>query len=166
MSKFLQGLAATLGAVLGWLLGPWDGLLYTLIACVTIDYVSGVSAAAVNHRLSSEVGYKGLARKVMIFAVVGLANVLDVHVFGNTAALRSAVMLYFIANEGISILENCLLMGLPAPPKLREVLVQLKAEATANTEGTDGAHPIASASGESSAQDEDKTGGQTDGSEG
>jgi len=140
MTKFLQGLAALLGAFLGWFLGPWDGLLYTLVACVAIDYVSGVLCAIESKSLSSAVGFKGLLRKVMIFCLVGLANVLDTYILGGTAVLRSATMLFFIANEGISILENCLLLGLPAPPKLRAVLIQIKAEAedTGKEDSSDG----------------------------
>lgn len=117
---------ATIGVWLGLFIGPVNGLLIALIVFVITDYVSGVASAAVNKRLSSAVGFKGLLRKILIFLIVGVANILDVYVLGANAVLRSAVILFYIANEGLSIIENLGECGLPIPKKLREVLAQLR----------------------------------------
>lgn len=120
---------ATIGVWLGLFIGPANSLLIALIVFVVIDYVSGVISAAVNKKLSSSVGFKGLLRKILIFLIVGLANILDVYVLGANAVLRSAVILFYIANEGLSIIENLGETGLPIPPKIKEVLAQLRKKA-------------------------------------
>lgn len=121
----IQLIFAGVGGWLGYFLGGCDGLLYALIAFVVIDYITGVMCAISNHTLSSEVGFKGICRKVLIFLLVGIANILDIHVIGSGSALRTAVIFFYISNEGISLLENAAHLGLPIPEKIKTVLEQL-----------------------------------------
>lgn len=114
-----------IGGWLGYFLGGWDGLLYALIAFVVIDYVTGVMCAISNHTLSSEVGFKGICRKVLIFLLVGIGSILDAHVIGSGSVLRTAVIFFYISNEGVSLLENAAHLGLPVPEKIKIVLEQL-----------------------------------------
>ena len=114
-----------IGGWLGYFLGGWDGLLYALIAFVAIDYVTGVMCAISNHTLSSEVGFKGICRKVLIFLLVGIGSILDAHVIGSGSVLRTAVIFFYISYEGVSILENAARLGLPVPEKIKVVLEQL-----------------------------------------
>ena len=114
-----------IGGWLGYFLGGWDGLLYALIAFVAIDYVTGIMCAISNHTLSSEVGFKGICRKVLIFLLVGIGSILDAHVIGSGSVLRTAVIFFYISNEGVSILENAARLGLPVPEKIKVVLEQL-----------------------------------------
>lgn len=116
---------AAVGGFLGWFLGGADGFLYTLIAFVALDYVTGVMCAIVEKKLSSEVGFKGICRKVLIFLLVGVANLLDVYVLGEAAVLRTAVIFFYLSNEGVSMLENAGRLGLPIPQKLKDVLAQM-----------------------------------------
>ena len=102
-----------------------DGLLYAMIAFVVIDYLTGVMCAFADHTLSSEVGFRGICRKVLIFLLVGMANILDVSVIGNGSVLRTAVIFFYISNEGVSLLENAGHLGLPIPQKMKDVLEQL-----------------------------------------
>lgn len=120
-----QAVIAALGGWLGYFLGGCDGLLYALIVFVVLDYITGVLCAIADHRLSSAVGFKGICRKVLIFALVGIANILDVHVIGTGCVVRTATMFFYISNEGVSILENAANLGLPVPKKVKEVLKQL-----------------------------------------
>ena len=122
----LSGVFAAIGLWLGLFIGPVNGLLIALIVFVITDYVTGFASAIVRKKLSSSVGFKGLARKVLIFLIVGIANVLDVYVLGANAVLRTAVILFYMANEGLSIIENAGEIGLPIPRKLKEVLAQLR----------------------------------------
>ena len=113
------------GGFLGWFLGGVDGFLYALIAFAIIDYITGVMCAIADKSLSSGVGFKGICRKVLIFAMVGIGNILDVQVLGTPGVLRTAVIFFYLSNEGVSILENSAHLGLPVPDKLKEVLAQL-----------------------------------------
>lgn len=122
----LSGIFAAIGLWLGLFIGPVNGLLIALIVFVITDYVTGFASAVVRKELSSSVGFKGLARKILIFLIVGIANVLDVYVLGANAVLRTAVILFYMANEGLSIIENAGEIGLPIPKKLKEVLAQLR----------------------------------------
>lgn len=115
-----------IGCWLGIFLGPADGLLITLVILAIVDYITGVISAAVNHKLSSSVGFKGLAKKVLMFALVGVGNLVDVYVLGGAAVLRSTVIFFYIANEALSIIENAGELGLPVPKKLKNLLDQLK----------------------------------------
>ena len=113
------------GGWLGYFLGGCDGLLYALVIFVVIDYVTGVMCAAADHKLSSEVGFKGICRKVLIFLLVGVGHVLDTQVIGTGSVLRTAVIFFYLSNEGVSLLENAGHLGLPIPDKLKIVLEQL-----------------------------------------
>lgn len=117
---------AAIGGALGWFIGGLDGFLYALIAFVVIDYLTGLLAAGVQKKLSSEVGFKGIAKKIAIFLLVGIANIIDVDVIQNGTALRTAVIFFYLSNEGLSILENAENIGLPIPEKLKTMLAQLK----------------------------------------
>ena len=116
---------SALGGFLGWFLGGMDGFLYALIAFVVIDYITGVMCAIADKNLSSGVGFKGICRKVLIFALVGIGNIIDVQVLGSPGVLRTAVIFFYLSNEGVSILENSTHLGLPVPEKLKEDLAQL-----------------------------------------
>ena len=131
--NFIQMVFMAVGGWLGWFMGGCDGLLYALIAFVVIDYLTGVMCAFADHTLSSEVGFRGICRKVLIFLLVGIANILDVHVIGTGSVLRTAVI---FSNEGVSLLENAAHLGLPVPEKIKAVLEQLhdRAEKTETEE--------------------------------
>ena len=116
---------AAIGGFVGWFLGGFDGFLYTLVAFVVIDYLTGVMCAINDKTLSSAVGFRGICRKVLIFAMVGLANILDVYILGEGSVLRTAVIFFYLSNEGVSMLENAAHLGLPVPDKLKDVLQQL-----------------------------------------
>ncbi len=121
----IQVVFAAIGGWLGWFLGGTDGFLYALIAFVVIDYITGIMCAIVDHKLSSEIGFKGIFKKVLIFTMVGIGNIIDVQVLGQAGVLRTAVIFFYISNEGVSLLENAGHLGLPIPAKLKEVLEQL-----------------------------------------
>ena len=132
MKEFWNGIQlvfAVIGGWMGWFLGECDGLMYALIAFVIADYVTGVMCAVSDKRLSSEVGFKGICRKVLIFVLVGMANILDMHVIGTGCVLRTAVLFFYISNEGVSVLENAGHLGLPVPARLLNVLEQLHEDA-------------------------------------
>lgn len=133
---------AGIGGVLGWFFGGLDGFMWAMIVFVLVDYITGVTAAAVKRELSSEIGAKGIAKKVFEFLLVGIANVLDRQILKNGAALRTLVIFFYVANEGLSIIENCTRIGLPVPKVLKKLLKQLKdnsnnAEVPAPEGGTD-----------------------------
>ena len=113
------------GGFLGWFLGGVDGFLYALIAFTVIDYITGVMCAITDKNLSSAVGFKGICRKVLIFTLVGIGNIVDVYVLGQGGVLRTAIIFFYLSNEGVSIMENTAHLGLPIPAKLKEVLEQL-----------------------------------------
>lgn len=121
----IQIIFTGVGGWLGWFLGGCDGLLYALIAFVVIDYLTGVMCAINDRNLSSEVGFRGICRKVLIFLLVGIANILDVQVIGTGSVLRTAVIFFYISNEGVSLLENAAHLGLPVPEAIKVVLEQL-----------------------------------------
>ena len=121
----VQMVFAAIGGWLGYFLGGCDGLLYALIAFVVIDYITGVMCAVADKKLSSEVGFKGICRKVLIFLLVGIANILDVQVIGSGSVLRTAAIFFYISNEGVSLLENAAHLGLPVPDRIKTVLEQL-----------------------------------------
>ena len=122
----MQYIFTAIGGVVGWFFGGLDGFLYALITFVVIDYITGVMVGFTEKKLSSEVGFKGICRKVVIFCLVGMAHILDVHVIQTGDVLRTAVIFFYLSNEGISILENASLLGLPVPQKIKDVLEQLK----------------------------------------
>lgn len=116
---------AAIGGWLGYFLGGCDGLLIALIVFAVVDYITGVMCAVADHSLSSAVGFKGICRKVLVFTLVGIANIIDVHVIGDGSILRTAVIFFYLSNEGVSLLENAAHLGLPIPEKLKDVLEQL-----------------------------------------
>lgn len=118
----IQSIFTAAGGICGWLLGGIDGLIIVLTSFVIADYLTGVMAAITEKTLSSAVGFRGIFRKVIIFALVALANLLDVHVFNEVGVLRTATIFFYISNEGISLLENATRLGLPVPTKIREAL--------------------------------------------
>lgn len=129
----VQFMFAAVGGWLGYFLGGCDGLLYALLAFVVIDYLTGVMCAINDRTLSSEVGFRGICRKVLIFLMVGIANILDVHVIRTGSVLRTAAIFFYISNEGISLLENAAHLGLPVPKKIKAVLEQLHDRADSDT---------------------------------
>lgn len=133
----LQAAFTGLGGFLGWYLGGWDGFLYALLAFVIADYVTGVACAIVDHQVSSAIGFKGITRKVLIFVLVGLANLLDVYVLKESGVLRTAVIFFYISNEGISLIENAAQLGLPVPQALRDALASLTGTKQANQDEYD-----------------------------
>ncbi len=129
MSKIqiiIDSIAGAVGAVLGFMYGEVTGLFWALIAFMATDYITGVVVAAINKQLSSEVGFRGLAKKLMILVFVSLGHIADMYVLGGTPVAMSAVMLFYIANEGISIIENAAALGLPVPKKLTNIMEQIK----------------------------------------
>lgn len=135
MSKLqiiIDSVAAAIGAALGFLFGEVNGLFWALIAFMATDYITGVIVAVINKQLSSEVGFKGLAKKLLILVFVSLGHIADMYVLGGTPVAMSAVMLFYIANEGLSIIENAGNLGLPVPKKLKDIMIQLKKESEEN----------------------------------
>lgn len=135
--NIVRGLSAALGAVSGFLFGELNGLFYALLAMMVIDYISGVLIAILSKKLSSEVGFKGLLKKMFVLMLVAVGHIIDAQVIGTGAVVMSAVQLFFIANEGISILENAARLGLPVPKKLKDVLEQLKNDSENDKEDKD-----------------------------
>ena len=121
----VQVVFTAIGGWLGWFLGGCDGLMYALIAFVVVDYITGIMCALVDKKLSSEVGFKGICKKVLIFLLVGMANILDVNIIGSGSVLRTAAIFFYLSNEGVSLLENAAHLGLPVPNAMKEVLQQL-----------------------------------------
>jgi len=128
--NWIQITFAAIGGWLGWILGGLDGFLYALIAFVVIDYITGFMCAAMDKKLSSEVGFRGIFKKILIFAMVAVGHIIDTKILGNVAdgggfVIRTAVVFFYIANEGLSLLENTARLGLPVPNKLKDILAQL-----------------------------------------
>lgn len=117
---------AALGGAVGAVMGGFDGFLYALIVFVVVDYLTGIMVAVLKKELSSEVGFHGIFKKVVIFALVAVGHIVDTHVIQNGSVIRTAVIFFYLSNKGISILENASLIGLPVPQKLKDVLEQLK----------------------------------------
>ena len=126
--NLVQCAFAAVGGFFGWFVGGLDGMLYALIAFVVVDYITGLMAAGLEKKLSSGVGFRGIFKKVVIFCLVAVGNIIDTYIIQNGRVLRTAVVFFYLSNEGISILENVGRIGLPIPEKLRSVLEQLKEE--------------------------------------
>lgn len=116
---------SALGGWLGYFMGGYDGLLYALIVFVFVDYLTGIMCAITDKKLSSKTGFKGLFRKILIFIMVGVANIIDTNVMGQAGVLRTLVIFFYLSNEGISLFENAAHLGLPVPAKLKEILEQI-----------------------------------------
>ena len=123
-AKF-QAAFTAIGGWLGYFLGGLDGMLIALIIFMVLDYVIGIMCAVLDKTLSSRVGFKGIFKKALILIMVGIANIVDVHVVGTGSALRGAVICFYLSNEGLSLLENAAYVGLPVPEKLKDILAQL-----------------------------------------
>ncbi|MBE5714847.1 MAG: holin [Ruminiclostridium sp.] len=129
MSKIqiiIDSIAGAVGAVLGFMYGEVNGLFWALIAFMALDYITGVIVAVIEKRLSSEVGFRGLAKKFLILVFVAVGHIADTYILGGTPAAMSAVMLFYIANEGISIIENAAALGLPVPKKITGLMEQIR----------------------------------------
>lgn len=126
--NYLQLIFTALGGYLGWFLGGVDGFMYALITFIVIDYITGLMVAVLERKLSSEIGFRGIFKKVLIFTFVGIGNIIDVYLIKNDSAIRTAVIFFYVSNEGISIIENSAKIGLPIPQKLRDILKQLNKE--------------------------------------
>lgn len=126
--EFIKAGLATVGGYIAWFLGGFDGLLIALCVFAVVDYLTGVIAAVIEKNLCSRVGFKGIAKKFLMFLMVGIAAILDMYVLGGESPVREVVIVFYIANEGISVIENSARLGLPVPKKLIGVLEQLKSE--------------------------------------
>ncbi len=123
--SMIQLAFAGVGGWLGYFLGGCDGLIIALLLFVVIDYITGIMCAIADKKLSSSVGFKGIFRKVLIFMLVGIANIIDVQIIKSGSVLRTAVVFFYLSNEGLSLIENAAHLGLPVPDKLKAVLEQL-----------------------------------------
>lgn len=127
-NSIIKAISGALGAAVGFLYGEINGLFIAIIALMALDYITGIFCAVSTKTLSSEIGFKGLVKKLMILVIIAVGHLVDAYIIGTGSALMTAVILFFAANEGISILENAALLGLPVPKKLRDVLEQLKTD--------------------------------------
>lgn len=126
MDKFVKGFLAAICAICGFLFGDREGLMIALVVLIVLDYISGVIAAVIERKLSSEVGAKGIAKKIFMLLIVAVANIVDINVIGEGHVLKSVTVIFYIANECISLIENAGRLGVPVPKKLLDVLEQLK----------------------------------------
>lgn len=132
--NMIQLVFTAMGGWLGYFLGGCDGLLIALVLFAVVDYLTGIMCAAADKKLSSHVGFKGICRKVLIFLLVGIANIIDVQVIGTGSVIRTAVIFFYLSNEGVSILENAAHLGLPIPETLKAALAQIH-DRTSDTDG-------------------------------
>ena len=123
--NMIQFIITLIGGWLGWFLGGCDGLLYALLLFVVLDYLTGIMCAIVDRKLSSAIGFKGIFKKILIFCLVGIGHALDTHIIGTGSILRTAVIFFYLSNEGVSLLENAAHLGLPVPDAIKTVLEQL-----------------------------------------
>jgi toxin secretion/phage lysis holin len=124
----LQLVFTAIGGYIGYFLGGFDGLIYALVAFVVIDYITGLMAAVIEKKLSSDIGFRGIFKKVLIFTLVGIGHIIDFHLIEKGSAVRTAVIFFYLSNEGLSIMENAAKVGLPIPEKLRVVFTELRRE--------------------------------------
>ena len=127
MPHAIKSISAILCGIAGFLWGEMDGLMVALIAFICMDYITGLIVGIATHKLNSQVGFTGLIKKALILIIVAVAHIIDTQILGgDSSVFRSAACGLYIANEGLSILENCGKLGVPYPKKLREVLEQLR----------------------------------------
>ena len=124
----IQIIFAAIGAYIGWFLGGFDSLLYALVAFVVLDYITGLMVAVLEKKLSSSIGFKGIFKKVLIFIFVGIGHIIDFYILQNGSAVRTAVIFFYLSNEGLSIVENAAKIGLPVPENLKKVFTELNKE--------------------------------------
>ena len=135
----IQMAITAIGGWIGYFVGGVDGLMTALLIFMVLDYITGLMCAIADKKLSSAVGFKGICKKVLILMLVGVANVVDIHIVGTGSALRSAVICFYLSNEGLSLLENAAHIGLPIPDRMKDVLAQLHGrEEKDNTDTGDG----------------------------
>ena len=134
----LQMAITAIGGWIGYFVGGMDGLMIALLVFMALDYITGVICAIADRKLSSAVGFRGIAKKVFILVLVGVANIVDMHVVGSGSALRGAVICFYLSNEGLSLLENAAHIGLPIPDRLKDVLAQLHNRTTADDDSDSG----------------------------
>ena len=132
--NMIQLVFTAMGGWLGYFLGGCDGLLIALVLFAVVDYLTGSMCVVADKKLSSHVGFKGICRKVLIFLLVGIANIIDVQVIGTGSVIRTAVIFFYLSNEGVSILENAAHLGLPIPETLKAALAQIH-DRTSDTDG-------------------------------
>ena len=135
--NMIQMIITAMGGWIGYFLGGCDGLLIALVLFAVVDYLTGIMCAVADQKLSSQVGFKGICRKVLIFLLVGIANIIDVQVIGTGSVIRTAVIFFYLSNEGVSILENAAHLGLPIPEALKAALAQIHDRAS-DIDGKDG----------------------------
>jgi toxin secretion/phage lysis holin len=123
--NWIQVMFAAIGGWLGYFLGGWDGFLYALVIFIAMDYITGLMCAILDKKLSSEIGFRGIFKKVLILALVAIGHVIDKYVIGDGSVVRTAVIFFYLSNEGVSVLENAAHIGLPVPKKLKDILEQL-----------------------------------------
>ena len=121
----IQIAITAIGGWLGYFLGGMDGMLIALLVLMVLDYISGIMCAIADKNLDSRIGFRGICKKVLTLMLVGVANIVDVHIVGTGSALRGAVICFYLSNEALSLFENAAHLGLPVPDKLRTVLEQL-----------------------------------------
>jgi toxin secretion/phage lysis holin len=124
----IQLIFTAIGGYIGWFLGGFDGLIYSLVAFVVIDYITGLMVAVLEKKVSSSIGFKGIFKKVLIFTFVGIGHIVDFHIIKNGSAVRTAVIFFYLSNEGLSIIENSVKVGLPIPEKLKAIFAELRKE--------------------------------------
>ncbi len=127
----IKSVIAVVGGYIAMFLGGFDGILIALCIFAVVDYLTGVIAAIIEKKLCSRIGFLGIARKILMFLMVGVATILNTNVLGGEMPIREIVIMFYIANEGISIIENSARLGLPIPKKLIDVLEQLKKQGDA-----------------------------------
>ncbi len=125
ITDYIQYIMGIIGGFVGWFFGGFDLAIILLIVFIVIDYISGVASAYVNKTLSSSVGFKGIVKKILIFLLVGMGHILDITVLGEGEMIRTAVIFFYVANEGLSILENCASLSLPIPEVLKKALAKI-----------------------------------------
>ena len=123
-----QFIFTVVGAYFGWFIGGFDGLIYALAAFVAIDYMTGIMVGIIEKKLSSSVGFRGIFKKVLIFIFVGIGHTIDFYVLKNGSAVRTAIIFFYLSNEGLSILENSSKIGLPIPNSLKNIFKDLNKE--------------------------------------
>ena len=128
--EFSEFLIASIVGLAGWFFGGLDGFMKVLIACTAVNYITGICRAGREGKISSSIAFEGIQRKIIMFFLVGVVNIIDKHMLGDTAALKTAVCLFYIGNEGISIVENAEKLNVPIPKFLHGKFLSFTEENT------------------------------------
>ncbi|HEL1818058.1 TPA: phage holin family protein [Streptococcus suis] len=118
-------LFSMIGGLIGSLFGELDGILYALLVFIIIDYLTGIFSAVVEKQLSSSIGFRGIFKKIAILFLVSLGHMIDTAIIKQGGTIRTMVIFFYLSNEGLSILENTVRIGLPIPEKLQAILKQI-----------------------------------------